>query len=147
MSPDKRDAMLTMRMATDADAPILASLNHQLIRDEGHRNPMTEPELEARMRGFLRGRYAAVMFYRDDAVVAYVLYRTTADGGIYLRQFFVTPDARREGVGREAVALLRTLWPTGTRVTVEVLSGNEIAQSFWRSMGFADYSLTLELWN
>ena len=30
--------MLTLRRATDADAPLLAELNHQLIRDEGHRN-------------------------------------------------------------------------------------------------------------
>ena len=35
------------RFATAADAPVLAVMNQQLIRDEGHRNPMTLPELEA----------------------------------------------------------------------------------------------------
>jgi hypothetical protein len=30
---------------------LLAELNHQLIRDEGHRNRMTVPELKRRMRG------------------------------------------------------------------------------------------------
>jgi ribosomal protein S18 acetylase RimI-like enzyme len=59
----------------------------------------------------------------------------------------VTRDARRTGVGRAAFALLRQLWPPGARITVEVLSPNEAAQSFWRSVGFADYSLTLELRN
>ena len=138
--------MITLRIATEADAPRLAVLNHQLIRDEGHRNSMTLGELETRMRGFLRDGYTAALFERAEALVAYALFRPTADG-VYLRQLFVMPGARRAGVGREAVALLRKLWPAGGRVTVEVLSTNEAAQSFWRSVGFADYSLTLELRN
>jgi hypothetical protein len=37
------------RAAVD-DVPLLAAMNSRLIRDEGHRNPMTLPELEERMR-------------------------------------------------------------------------------------------------
>lgn len=146
--------MITLRPATDADVPLLATLNHQLIRDQGHRNSMTVPELEARMRRFLHSEgYTAVLFERDGdgagatAVVAYALYRPAEDGGVYLRQFFVTRDARRIGVGREAIRLLRAHWPAGIRITVDVLPSNEIGQSFWRSLGFTDYSLTLELRN
>ena len=34
------------RMASLADCAHLGAMNHQLIRDEGHRNPITIPELE-----------------------------------------------------------------------------------------------------
>jgi GNAT superfamily N-acetyltransferase len=53
---------LTFRFATQADCPLLAELNHQLIRDEGHRNRMTVPELTERMRGWLAGEYRVVIF-------------------------------------------------------------------------------------
>jgi hypothetical protein len=46
---------LNYRRATLNDCSLLAELNHQLIRDEGHRNKMTVPELEQRMRGWLTG--------------------------------------------------------------------------------------------
>ena len=39
---------LTHRLARLADVPLLAQMNHQLIRDEGHENPMTLPELAIR---------------------------------------------------------------------------------------------------
>ena len=38
-----------LRRATLADAALLAELNRQLIRDEGHRNSMSLAELETRM--------------------------------------------------------------------------------------------------
>ena len=50
---------------------LLAALNHQLIRDEGHRNPMTEAQLARRMRGWLaRGEYRAELFEEHGEVVA-----------------------------------------------------------------------------
>ena len=45
------------RKATLDDDSLLAELNHQFIRDEGHRNPMTVSELENRMRGRLDTDY------------------------------------------------------------------------------------------
>ena len=50
------------RFATTADAPVLAEMNRQLTREEGHRNPMPLPELVARMAGWLAGEYRAVLF-------------------------------------------------------------------------------------
>jgi GNAT superfamily N-acetyltransferase len=140
--------VLTFRLATAADAPLLAELNHQLIRDEGHRNPMTVSELEQRMLGFLQDAYNAVLFMGEHSTdpVAYALFRSTSEG-VYLRQFFVARGWRRAGIGRAAFAILRTLWPIGARVSVEVLTANDAAQSFWRSLGFSDYSLALEMQN
>jgi GNAT superfamily N-acetyltransferase len=135
---------LKWRYASDADLPLLAEWNHLLIRDEGHRNPMNLDQLAQRMDGWLRGEYQAVIFSAGDPV-AYALYKKDGQG-IYLRQFFVHRDWRRRGVGRDAVSTLRReIWPADHRLTVDVLCENSGAIAFWRSVGYRDYSLTLEI--
>jgi GNAT superfamily N-acetyltransferase len=132
------------RPATPADAATLAAMNHQLIRDEGHRNPMTVAQLEARMAGWLGGEYQAVVFEDAGEAVGYALFRREPDH-VYLRQFFVRPDHRRRGVGRAAIEWLqRHAWGLETRVRVEVLVGNAAGIAFWRAVGFRDYCMTLE---
>ncbi|MEX0978281.1 MAG: hypothetical protein WDZ48_05490, partial [Pirellulales bacterium] len=59
------------RLATDDDAVLLTQMNRRLIRDEGHRNPMSEPELTTRMHGWLAGEYRAVIFEDDAGPVGY----------------------------------------------------------------------------
>jgi predicted acetyltransferase len=136
---------MNFRAATLDDCPLLAGLNHQLIQDEGHRNPMTILELGERMRGWLSGEYRAVIFELDRKVVAYALFREQP-AEIYLRQLFVVRDRRREGIGRRAVELLRSeVWPKTRRLTVDVLVANAPAIAFWRAVGYKDYCLTLEV--
>jgi GNAT superfamily N-acetyltransferase len=133
------------RFAAAGDLDLLAEWNHQLIRDEGHRNPMTPAELRARMAGWLAGGYRAVVFLDASEPVAYALYHESATE-IYLRHLFVRRDRRREGIGRQAMTLLRNrLWPRRKRLTVEVLTANTPALSSWRALGFHDYALTLEI--
>jgi predicted acetyltransferase len=136
---------MTFRQATLDDCALLAELNHQLIRDEGHRNRMTVPELESRMRDWLASDYAAVLFEADGAVIAYALYREQPEE-IYLRQLFVVRNRRRQGIGRQAFEILRSnLWPGNKRLTVDVLVQNTAAVAFWRAVGYKDYCLTLEI--
>lgn len=136
---------MTFRRATPDDCVLLAELNHQLIRDEGHRNRMTIPELEQRLKGWLASEYAAVIFEDGKDVVAYALYREQAEE-IYLRQLFVVRNRRRQGLGRQAVEILRArIWPQHKRLTVDVLVHNTAAVAFWRAAGYKDYCLTLEL--
>jgi ribosomal protein S18 acetylase RimI-like enzyme len=136
---------MTHRFATLKDAPLLAELNHQLIRDEGHRNRMTVPELEGRMRGWLASEYRAVLFEDFGEVAAYALYREEPQE-IYLRQLFVVRHRRRQGIGRRAVSLLRSeIWPRHKRLTLDVLVSNIAGLAFWRAVGFRDYCLTLEI--
>lgn len=135
----------TYREASSADAGRLAPLNAALIRDEGHRNEMSVPELARRMRAWLDGDYTAWMIQHDSAIVGYVLYRWER-GAVYLRQFYVDPEHRRRGVGRDTIAWLRAQpWKDALRIRLDVLTGNEAGIAFWRSLGFADYCLTMEL--
>lgn len=136
---------MTFRKATLNDCPRLAEFNHQLIHDEGHRNPMTISELEQRMRSWLSNEYQAVIYEDEEEVVAYALF-CEKEGGIYLRQLFVVRHRRSQGIGHRVVEILRSqVWPKGKRLTVEVLVANARATNFWRSVGYADYSLSLEI--
>ena len=142
---DKKLPEINFRAATLEDCPVLAELNHQLIRDEGHRNPMTVPQLEQRMRDFLAGEYRAVIYEDSGEVVAYALFREQAEE-IYLRQLFVVRHRRRQGIDRQAVEILRSkVWPKTKRLTVEVLVSNQSAVAFWRAVGYTDHCLTLEI--
>jgi ribosomal protein S18 acetylase RimI-like enzyme len=135
----------SFRAATSDDCALLAELNHQLIRDEGHHNRMTVSELEQRMKDWLASEYAAVLFENNGEVVAYVLYREQATK-VYLRQLFVVRHRRRQGLGRMVIEILRTkIWPKGKRLTVDVLVHNHAAIAFWRAAGYQDYCLTLEI--
>ena len=74
--------------ASSTDIELLARLNLQLLRDEGHRNPMTLARLKVRMDNWLQNEYQAVLFEHDGETVGYALFRDDAEY-IYLRQFFV----------------------------------------------------------
>lgn len=140
-----QSSLLSFRACVSSEIHQLAEWNHQLIRDEGHRNPMTVSQLAERMRGWLEQDYRAMVFELAGTPVAYALFREQPDE-IYLRQLFVVRERRRQGLGRQAVELLRTkVWPTNKRLTVEVLTANTAAVAFWRSVGYADYSLMLEI--
>jgi predicted acetyltransferase len=137
---------MTFRRATLEDCALLAGLNHQLLQDEGHRNEgMSIPELEQRMWGWLSSEYAAVLFEDGKEIVAYALYREQQEG-IYLRQLFVVRNRRRQGIGRQAIEMMRNnIWPKDKRLTVDVLVHNTAAIAFWRAVGYEDYCLTLEI--
>lgn len=145
LSQNRSDPEITWRLAAPADAAILAPWNHQLIHDEGHRNPMNVAELEERMRGWLSADYQAAIFSASGSDVGYALFLREPTS-IYLRQFFIARDRRRNGLGRACFAALRRdLWPKNVRLTVSVLTGNKPAIAFWHAVGCIDYSLTLEL--
>lgn len=136
---------MTFRPATPEDHALLAELNHQLIRDEGHWNKMSIRELEQRMEYWLTSDYAALLFEDKGEVVAYALYYEEP-AKIYLRHLFVARHRRRQGVGREVFQMLRAkIWPRDKRLTVDVLAHNTIAIAFWRSVGFQEYCLTMEI--
>jgi len=137
--------VLTHRIGTAEDAPALARMNHQLIQDEGHRNPMTVSELEHRMRRWLEGEYTAVLFEQAGDMVSYALFRSE-DNAIYLRQFFVTRGRRRGGIGRQAMRiLLDDILNSAQRIFLEVLVENRGARAFWNAAGFRDYAVTMEV--
>jgi hypothetical protein len=116
------------RIANIEDCEILGELNHQLIKDEGHRNSMTTPELIERMRSWLITDYRASTFEDDTGILAYALYKEDQDQDqdrVYLWQFFVQRRNRRSGVGRQSMNICSQR-SGDKRVTVDVLCSSSV---------------------
>lgn len=97
------------------------------------------------MRCLLSEDYTATLFEWGSQLVAYGLWRDEPQW-VYLRQFFVTRGYRRRGIGSQAIRMLTSeVWPSGKRIRVDALIGNRPALEFWRSVGFVDYLITLEM--
>ncbi len=133
------------REAIENDTKLLAEMNSQLIEDEKHRDPLSLPALQKRMSNWLAGEYTAILFESDELPVAYALYHYQ-DDFLYLRQFFVMREKRRQGIGRQFVNILvEEVFPPDKRLVVTTLSQNPDAIKFWRAVGFSDYCLSLEI--
>ena len=128
-----------------SDVEELAQLNKQLIEDEKSDNTMTLEQLKIRMRDFLESEYNAYFFMEEDCIAGYVLVRYTSKP-LYLRQFFIARNFRRQGKGRAALKLLQEELKTD-KVDIEVLSWNMAAIKFWESCGFVERSRYMRLEN
>ena len=136
--------LMRYRYATAVDVPVLAEMNQQLIRDEGHRNRMSLGQLEDRMRGWLAGEYTGILFEDEQGVAGYALFKREPEW-LHLRHFFIQPARRRQGIGRAAIEwLAANVWADVPRIRIDVLAGNAGGIQFWRSVGFQDYCMTME---
>ena len=89
-----------------------------------------------------------VIFERTQSTVAYAIYGTaergTGEKFVFLKQFFVLREHRRQGFGREAIRLLLTeILPPDTLISLDVLIHNRAGLEFWKSIGFQEISVTL----
>ena len=138
---------LEFRFAKESDVLLLAKMNQQLIRDEGHRNKMTLPELEQRMSNFLQKEYDAVIASLGETDISYALYRQDPEW-LYLRQIFVIEQMRRKGFGRKFIEWLKNNpWKKCERIRTDVLVDNTTGIDFWKAVGFREYCITLEMEN
>jgi len=65
------------------------------------------------------------------------------ESGVFVRQFYVVPEQRRMGIGRRAFDLLRReVWPENCDIILNTVHDNRRGQSFWRSLGFTEYSVS-----
>lgn len=132
------------RFALPEDSDQLARMNLHLIADEGHSNPMDIPHLSERMAGWLQGEYQAVLFEENNTPVGYALFRHEPEF-VYLRQLFVVPERRRQGIASNALFWLwANAWQLAPRLRIDVLVGNAAGREFWRSAGFTEYCITME---
>lgn len=120
------------------DSETLALLNKQLIDDEKSDNPMSVAELTERMKGFLSKEYSAYFFEAEDSVLGYALVKTDCKP-LYLRQFFIARQYRKQRLGTEAFYALMDFLGADT-IDVEVLSHNEAGNRFWENLGFQEIS-------
>lgn len=130
---------ITTVLCNHKDLDTLAVMNKQLIEDEKSDNQMTIPQLKNRMKEFIEADYKAYFFVLDDEIVGYALINI-CKSPFYLRQFFICREYRRKHYGKKAfTAIMKEL--NTSIIDIEVLTLNEVGQSFWRSMGFKERSI------
>jgi GNAT superfamily N-acetyltransferase len=137
-------AAITVRRAAGDELGRIAAWNAELIRDEGNDDGLSLPEIETRLREWFANEYEACIFEADGVPFGYAIFRELAEC-THLRHFFVTPEHRRRGFGRQAFARLRDRFPADKRVLVEVLTWNGAGRAFWKSVGFAERYVGLQL--
>jgi GNAT superfamily N-acetyltransferase len=138
-------ADLTVRFARRDECGLLAQFNAQLIRDERHENAMSVAELAERMREWLADDYRACLFETKAGPTGYALFRDLPEC-VHLRHFFIVAEFRGIGLGRRAFERLRAeFFPAEKRVLVEVLAWNAPGLKFWKSLGFGERYLGLQL--
>lgn len=133
---------MEIHLAQNEDVQLLAEMNYQLIKDEGHSNPMGVTELRERMSTWLEGIYSAALIKEHSQVVGYALWRNEKKY-LYIRQFFVLPEHRGKGIGKNAIQLLKKQNWKNMALRLDVLVGNKRGLSFWRAVGFNEYCITL----
>jgi ribosomal protein S18 acetylase RimI-like enzyme len=144
---------LQLRNADESDLPELARMNKQLIEDEGHSNPMSVGELEERMRSWLLSDWHIDLLCRGENVtIGYAVYQYRNNPydpdqvGVYLRQYFISRDHRRQGYGQAGIQLLQeSRFKSCHTVLLDVLSNNHRGMSFWQKVGFSPYCTTMML--
>ena len=144
---------MDIRAIEEEDLPLLAQWNVQLHEDEGS-TPMTVDAAAERMQRWLDvGTFEGAIFLVDESPVGYLLYEhrpvhPDQRGGesVYVRQFFIARESRRQGRGTHAFkTFLRELVPRGANVMLDVKVSNEPGQRFWESLGFGAKSVAYEL--
>jgi GNAT superfamily N-acetyltransferase len=137
---------LVLRRATHNDVVQLGRWNLALDREESEREGLNQAQLEARMREWIASAQCIVHIAElDKQAVGYVNWGSHGPREVYVRQFYIAPAVRRQGIGRAVVAAMReTAWPKGARVSLRVLMGSTAYLAFWRACGFTDFALTLE---
>ena len=118
------------------DAPQLAAMNKELIDDEKSNNAMDLADLEERMQDFLRGEYDAYFFEKNSQIVGYALVNPTTNP-LYLRQFFIKREFRRQHLGQEAFYALKKYLHV-IAIDIDVLPWNAAGRAFWKSLGFSE---------
>ena len=97
------------------------------------------------MSRWLAGDYSAAIFSLDGEPIGYALWKPKSDH-VHLRQYYVEPASRRKGYGKAGIEMLmNNVWGEFSRVRLEVLVGNDAGLRFWKSLGFEDYCVTMEL--
>ena len=148
-----RQSALITRPLVPGDIPLIARWNTQLHEDEGF-TPMSIDAAENRLRRWLETRrFQAVVFVVEDKAIGYLLYESRpvhddqrSNESIYLRQFFISRDSRRKGLGTAAInTFLREVAPSNARLVLEVKTSNSGGHQFWKNLGFQSVSTFYEL--
>lgn len=146
---------LQLRSAMLDDLDTLTDMNQQLIEDEGSPNPMSWIELRRRMQAWLQDSswHADLLVREEDGeIIGYALYHFKKNpyfpimDEVYLRQYFIKRDYRKQGFGLEGIQRLKESRFVGVdTIEIDVLESNSRGRSFWMKAGFQPYVINMRM--
>ena len=132
------------------DAEAVAAMVAALNAEEGY-DPAKAPDAAALSAAFLGATAAGRLLVAVDAVdrplgyaTIHTIYETAVGArGAYLGDLYVTPEARRQGIGRRLVAAAARLVRAegGVFLWWTALPGNARAHGFYRALGAEEEAL------
>ena len=148
-----RRSLVNVRPLDKQDLPQVAQWNVQLHEDEGSPPLSVDAAAKRLRRWFEDGTFQGAIFLGDGHPVGYVLYEhrpvhadQRAAHRVYVRQFFISRESRREGTGTAAFeTFVRKLVPKNVNVVLEVKESNSSGQRFWESLSFKPIGVAYEL--
>ena len=136
--------MMNVRIATLADAPVLAHL-----LEDFNGPPMTPVKAAARMRA-CEGIETTVLAEIDGTAAGFACLRvipSMSDNVPYaeLTELYVDVTYRRQGIGRALMAYVETLARArgADEMLLLVSFNNPDGQAFYRALGYGDYALVM----
>jgi ribosomal protein S18 acetylase RimI-like enzyme len=146
-------SLVNARALVHQDIEQVAQWNVQLHEDEGSA-PLSVDAAAKRLRRWLEDRtFQGAIFLADGSEVGYVLYEhrpvhadQRAAESVYVRQFFISREARRQGNGTAAFkTFVREFIPRNANVVLDVKESNPSGQRFWESLSFKPMGVTYGL--
>lgn len=144
---------MEIKALTEIDVPLVAKWNIQLHEDEAS-TPMTVEAAEDRYRRWLKGgTFQGALCIVNNEPIGYIIFEhrpvhpdLRASESVYVRQFFICRDSRRNHYGTTAFnVFLNTYVPQTANVILNVKSSNPAGQKFWESLGFNPENIEYEL--
>ena len=137
--PETKGAGYGIRLATVADAPVVAELVEALNRSEGDPTGYVTPETMA--RDLTLGQISVVVAEAEGAVLGYCLFHfgyeaTYAASGLYVCDLYVRPEARGQGIARALIAEVarRSKAAGGSFVWWTAKPGNAVANAVYATL-------------
>lgn len=144
---------MRLRPAREDDVETLATLNRQLLEDEGHPGKASLGELMVRHREWLAtGEWSQDILDVDGHAVGYIVHAPNPhplDPAVperFIRQFCIDRRYRRNSLGRDGFELFvaHRVEPGG-RVTLDVLESNPAGRAFWEAVGCRPFFSRMEV--
>ncbi len=125
-------------LARDADAREIAEMSRDLI-EQG----LSWSWTPARVQHFISGAESSVVVARREQRIAAFAIMHFGDEVAHLNLLAVTPDHRRQGLGRQLMDwLTKTAVEAGVfRINLELRTHNQGARLFYEQLGFAQSSV------
>ena len=132
----------TIRTATAADAAAVVGLVHRFNVEEGHPPGAMTVEAFRRLACGARPRLCVLLADAHGEALGYTLFYPSYDTehgakGCYIQDFYVVPEARRQGIGRALMAAVARACQAdgGCYLFWNASERNQAGRAFYRRIG------------